>query len=231
MELDFLLMLHPETPIPHQWRPRHVAPSKCGECGEELVLTYDGKTITLRDTAGRVCPNPEGMPEYTFEIPVPSGRLVVTDNLFNFFPDVEPRIHDSCKYNTGCRQISEACASLGLAHGMVGNTCPGVYRHPSDKYTVSVGGYDPNLEEENGYDPNLEEENYIEPPKEYLARIGTDLWWYCMADEDMLKGRGYKGGEDVIVVKPGWYRFTHRYHQVRDLPRPSDFATFEWVRE
>lgn len=168
---------------------------------------------------------------------VPSGRIVAGNDFRDEYEqDAPDRIvcgqkfgkdHQSFKFDVntdwGCRQVFMFYAKRGMAHGFVGNTCPGIYRLPDGRLTISQCRYD--------------RDNYerVDRPGESVGSICTDLWWYSLADHDDLASR--PGGKDqikhgsVIRVEPGIYRVTHRYHRVdRDANVTDHYAVIERIR-
>lgn len=210
-------------------KPLRTEPSclfKCGVCGEELVLETDGKTLRTVSQ----CPYPDGL-IFDFELNVPSGKLVVANDLrplFDFIGDYD--------INTlvGCMKHSLAMAEVGCAQGFVGNTCPGVYQIDDNKLTIAATG----LGEEDD-DGNIDEDDpELTPPGELVASICTDLWWYAIVDYDEFVRRDSKGTLDnhnaeTVNVKPGVYRFRHLYYALdRDnCSQPQTYTEIEWVRE
>lgn len=197
--------------------------SHCGECGMPLKAELKEDTVFIRGPEGKSCPHPNGMPAYDFEISVPSGKLVVANDLRRYFKkpkwkDEEELLELSC--NFGMKQESLAWASQGMAHAFVGNTCPSVYqvRKKPGKYIIAVDAY-------------TEDDEMLEPRGIWLADICTDLWWYSLADESLLKSRKYRGKDPVIEVPPGTYRFTHRFHLCDEgRTKPQTYTTFELVK-
>lgn len=193
----------------------------CGECGAFLKITFDGSTLRFQGPNEEPCPHPDGLPEYSFEIEVPSGRLVVANDLRSHFKEAEDEDVLDMETHIGSKLITLAYAKFGMAYAFVGNSCPGVYQIGQDRYTIAVS--------------SSEEGKFINPEGERVARICTDLWWYSLADEDLLKKRGYKpkkkNGDPVLTVTPGRYRFTHRYHLCDHESRTASqiYATFERV--
>jgi len=219
--------------------------SPCGDCGQELKGYLTAEGITIRSESGEPCPHPLGMPAYTFEIDIPSGRMVVANNLLRFFPEVvEPETHSIC-LNIGCRERSMVYAQAGLAHGSVLNTSPNVYRQSPEKLVIGVSGYiEPDEEGEvpqgvpawllRRWEEHPDTIGDVHLEGELVAHICTDLWWYCIADAEDLKRRGYQGEDPVVDVRPGRYRFTHEFqlHENReDTTTPCVYATIEWVSE
>jgi hypothetical protein len=138
------------------------------------------------------------MPPYSFEINIPSGRLVIANDLREFFPKLEKT--QSLNDNVGTRVRSLALASLNLAHGFVGNSCPGIFRITPGLLEIGTDGH-------------LDTEE-VPHEGERLGYVCTDLWWYSLADLAEVEARGYPRREqDTIVEVPrGRYRITHMYH-------------------
>jgi hypothetical protein len=144
------------------------------------------------------------MPEYSIDLSVPSGKLVFANDLRDLFEgeyeeeDLRPSSRgwgfDVCT-ELGCRQVFEAYGRLGMAHGFVGNTCPGVYRRNKDTLTISTKG----------------------SKKQHVGGICTDLWWYSIVDyDDYVRRVGASPPKvwsiSVVNVEPGTYRVTQRAH-------------------
>jgi len=205
----------------------------CYICGRKIGITFDGKVFGSET----VCPYPDGLPEYSMRFAVPSGKIVAGND---FRDEYEPEAPDSIsdgfsfgkklesfKFNVntewGQRQVFMFYAKRGMAHGFVGNTCPGVFRLADGRLTISQCRYDKKTYENK------------DPPGERVGGIGTDLWWYSLADHDDLARR--RNGEAVtrfdcvINVEPGIYRVTHRYHKVDNRSNITDhYAIIKKVR-
>lgn len=202
----------------------------CAHCGaDSFDIETDGVSVRL---SGAPCPFPDGVPANEWELNVPSGRIVVANDLRNQFP-LTISTDDMPSVNTlaGCRTTSQAYAAVGLAHGFVGNTCPGVYCLGEGKYEIS-SFYEKDEDEEDAV-PTKPKPRAA--PKKKVASICTDLWWYSICDADEWKRRARKFGgtlKDVgaktVKVKPGVYRFKHN-----DSVGDDDvlYATFEWIRD
>lgn len=183
----------------------------CGDCGEYIRFAYDGMCLRV---VNEPCAHPDGILT-EFELNVPSGKIVVSDNLGMWF-----HINEDPSLNRpiGCHKASMAYADVGLASGLVGNTCPTVFKN-GDKYVISSDS----------------ESRWGEA----VAGICTDLWWYSICDYEELERRyaHYTPDEDfgelpfeVVDVRPGVYRFTQR----QGIDRHEDgvvLASFEWVRD
>lgn len=208
----------------------------CPYCGDNC-LKGDKKGNSFK--VDRPCSNPLGRTKVTFELNVPSGKLVVANDLRKLFPVLKDYDVNTTK---GTMDSSTEAATVGLAFGFVGNTCPGVHRMNHGKghtyKVVSLAATD----RWNG-------KKYIEVKRKTplrsngkrVAGICTDLWWYCMADLDdceqrsqQLRGTAFDLKEwdaEIVDVKPGVYRFVHDCGVNRDKPGDTVFATFKWVRE
>ncbi len=202
----------------------------CPVCGEDLTFTFDGREFKSKTK----CPFPNGMGEYSIDLPVPSGKLVVANDLRNLFKSEYEEIElypwskgwgFDIMTLMGCRRTFETYGKLGMAHGFISNTCPGMYRVDKNTLTLSMVKYD----EESG--------NVIESevPGEKVGGVCTDLWWYSIMDYDKYVE---KSGEeldrhcDIIDVKPGMYKITHREHIFNIDENATDhFVVLKWSRK
>lgn len=205
---------------------------ECPFCGERLQIGFDGKGLVVMADP---CPHPEGLVT-EWELNVASGKIVVTNDLRTWFPsDGDHNIN----LMLGCHLTTLDYAKVGMAHGFVGNTCPGVYRMPGDRYVI--GNFREELWDE-------DEEEFVPNPKpcpwgEEVAGVCTDLWWFSIVDleefqrrvphytpdadvEAFLKDRNFH----VVDVKPGVYKFRQDQGINRDADE-VEFASFEWVRD
>lgn len=209
---------------------------KCSFClARNLQVETNGVDLRL---SGEECPLPDGFEPNVFELNVPSGKLVVDDDLRNWFPLAEDGNYD---INTaaGTRKCSQLYADVGLAHGFVGNTCPGIYKKKDGTYKIASQPYDEYWDSKTGeMVPNT---NLPEWDGESVGTICTDLWWYSICDYEEFERRiakyglnGYESIESsftVIDVKPGVYRFQHHDGWNDDTGKEVLYAEFEWVRE
>lgn len=204
---------------------------RCPFCDKALRLAFDGKRLSV---ASEECPNPEGLIT-EWELNVPSGKLAIANDLREWFPTDE-----GGDLNTifGIHLTILAYADVGMSHGFVGNSCPGVYRNDENKFTI--GSYLKTF-----WDPETERETPNPVPCPWGKRVGgitTDLWWYSIADYDELKrrvkhytpGKTLKDvlqgeGVKVLKVKPGVYKFRMDHTAPRTGPI-VEYTTFEWVR-
>jgi hypothetical protein len=203
----------------------------CYECGERLPITFDGKTFKAESK----CQFPEGMPAYSIDLPVPSGKLVIANDLRRLFDDefkvaaLKKGMGGSFNFdlNTamGCRQVFETYGSLGMAHGFVGNTCPGVYRVDENTLTLSMV----KCEEDFG------DVIKAEIPGEHVAGVCTDLWWYSIMDYDKYVEKAGKEPDrhcNIVDVKPGIYKVTHRTHLFDTYANATDhYAIIKWEKD
>lgn len=207
--------------------------SECTYCGEgHFSLLTDGKTLRL---SGDECSQPNGFEHNEWELNVPSGKIVVENDLREWFPLPEGDGEiESVNGIIGCRQTSQAYAAVGMSHAFVGNSCPSVYRMSDSSFKIA------NAPEEEYYDEDKDEYVPYDPPiafeGELLTSICTDLWWYSMCDLDEATRRAEKFGGlgklTVIDVKPGVYRFRHDDEADRDAYETGVlYGTFEWIRD
>lgn len=180
-------------------RSRFDGPSQCSMCGQWLKISIGADSASVTNP----CALPDGITT-TVPLAVPSGRIIVTDDLrpiYRLDDEVADGFLTYCSA-AGQAQYIEAMAGIGCAYGPVGNTCPGLYR-TTDGYVIANSGYDEATDQE------------IRPPEwERLAAICTDLWAYSIADYDDWVARGglpkSLGRTDTVVTVPaGVYRFTY----------------------
>lgn len=206
-------------------------PRTCSFCGlEDFYLETNGIEVRLAPDS---CPFEAGLPPTEWELNVPSGKLVVANDLRQIFPLPEVEYFN---FNTayGCKQTALAYAQHGMSHAFVGNTCPAVYQLEKGSYKIA------NAPSTDMWDGKKYVD--IDPPPPFdgkrVAGICTDLWWYSICDQAEFKRRckrfGVKQAEfnvKVIHVKPGVYRFRHNDFVDQGGPGEVVYTQFEWVRE
>ena len=230
-------------------RPMALSTMACPHCAEDrFYLETDGRTIRI---AGPACEYPDGIQTTTWELNVPSGALVVANDLREWFPLGIGEDGDIPSINTviGCQQTALAYAAVGLAHGIVGNSCPGVYQldpkgtrhHRRTRFKIANP---PSAWVE---DPETGKERKMDPPPSMegtrVAGICTDLWWFSICDRDeLLRRMKFDAGAEAaaiddaggtaVPVRPGVYRFIHNEQARADYGGAECvYTTFEWVRE
>ncbi len=195
----------------------------CNYCGEDGFTTEtNGVVVRL---GGEPCQYPNGLPPTEWELNVPSGKLVVANDLRELFPLPDG---DDFDINTtrGCRQTALAYADNGMSHAFVGNTCPGVYTCGDGIFKIANEPW-----EDTKPRPKFEGKR--------VAGICTDLWWYSLCDHAEFERRCKRFKQkakdfriETVTLKPGVYRFHHdedaRSH---DGPGEVVYTKFEWVRE
>lgn len=189
---------------------------RCGYCGKRPVFETNGRILRPKIS----CVYENGLP-LEFELNVPSGVLIVAD-------DLRPHFDITREYDVntpiGCAKTSHAMAKIGCAHAFVGNSCPEVYRQSDGTMIVASNGWKETAKKE------------IKPKGRRVASIRTNLWWYSMVDGDEFAHRGCEGKYEVdrVTVKPGVYRFTHYRHLKsffnNDYTRVTVYSKIEWLR-
>jgi hypothetical protein len=198
----------------------------CSECGVKLSATFDGTVIRITSGEGP-CPVPDGMPEFSFEISIPSGKMVFANDLREFYPKVT---YSSVNASTGQRECSLAYAAVNMGHGMVGNSCPSIYRLAAGRFAIGTEGSEelPEGADEDAEPPGIPHEG------EEVGSICTDLWWYSIGDLEEIKAKGYvpdNNFDKTFEVPPGRYKITHRWHTLDADVRttPLTYALIEFV--
>jgi len=203
----------------------------CTYCGEnQFNAETNGSVVRI---VGKACEFSTGMPLTEFELNVPSGKLVIANDLRKIFPIAED---EGPNINTliGCRKTALMYAGNGLASAFVGNSSPGVYKCGNDFKIANP----PENEIWNG----TQYTRIVPTPKfkgKAVAQICTDLWWYCICDEAEFKRRCKYFKQktsnlniQTINVKPGVYRFLHDEEAVKKTgPEEIIYTRFQWVGE
>lgn len=134
-------------------------------------------------------------------IDVPSGKLVIDNDLRGLFPEIEDMPHiDGQGVQFWMKGYTEAYGKIGLLHGYVGNSCPGVYKYGDILYI--------------GNQPIVA---HPQIPGKRVASVCTDLWWYSICDYNEFIRRGGKMGKlawqnpGIVKVKPGRYVLSHHW--------------------
>jgi len=211
---------------------------ECSYCGEKVRWGFDGKTISIFSS----CTQPDGLDTTIWELNVPSGKMVVANDLRDLFPcDEEYDINKT----RGIHLQQLEYASVGMSHGFVGNTCPRVYKFPDGTIQVRT---DPSDETWNGkkYVPNPFYEEWVKTFEgEKVAHVGTDLWWYSIVDADEFERRlnheygdkeeekeNYRKQVEYVDVKPGVYQFTQHNEANRDdFDHGCVYTDIVWVKD
>lgn len=196
---------------------------ECPYC-DKSNFRFECNGVSLRFD-GEECPRPNGYPPNEWELNVPSGKLVVANDLRDWFPNLLGERFD-VNNTKGTRATTDAYASVGLSHAFVGNSCPAVFELGEGSFKIASGSYDDDGE-------------HVEPTEgKQVASICTDLWWYSICDSQEFKQRSKQlklkqkdARVKTINVKPGVYRFRHFDEADRDAPGETIFSVFEWVRE
>ncbi len=220
-----------------RWVPVHLTDFRmslrdCTCCGEgAFAFETNGKVVRI---VGAPCKFPDGLLPNEWELNVPSGKLVVANDLRKLFPLAEDADFD-VNTNLGCRQTASAYAAIGLSHAFVGNTCPGVFRCKNGTYKIAS---EPS---EDRWDNEKKEYVLLDPKPEFdgerVAGICTDLWWYSICDHDeftrrckRFKPRKRDFGIKIVDVEPGVYRFRHNDWKEDDASGETIYTWFEWIR-
>lgn len=183
----------------------------CNLCDQNLSYsTTDGYHYRVTED----CPLSEGI-DLTFELNVPSGKMVVSDRLRKF------SVLGDFNVNTLMGKIKQtkAMENIGCAHAFVGDSYPSLYKVGPDRYVIGNPGYGKRA-----------------PGKE-LTEISTELWWYSITDHDEYFRRNEAIDPDtaIVSVKPGVYKFTHHVYSFDfeddlESEEPTIYANIEWVR-
>jgi hypothetical protein len=182
----------------------------CKSCGETVLLEFKGDTVR----AQKPCQSPKGLAPCKVTLNVPTGKIVVANDLRDLFPITG---EDDLDTPSGLVKTTQAYAKAGMFHAFVGNTCPSVYQTGRKSFLIASG------------------ERKSRSRIRQVAGICTDLWWVSLADMDAFLAAGGALGPDIDVVEcpPGTYEFTHklrpkdgnftRIRHIGPAKKPKDF--------
>lgn len=193
---------------------------ECGTCGLHVPYTWDADALSFTIAEEDACPFPGGHIPLTFDLEIPSGVLVVENDMRRLLGEDQPPedtlegwsdLSKNYYVNTdwGTAHTSMWYADRGMAHCFVGNTCPGMYRLSEDHLQIGSFWEFDGPEDYNGTDT---------APGERVAGITTDLWWYSIMDKDRYEALAGEPVEadnytELVKVKPGRWTFTHHWHE------------------
>jgi hypothetical protein len=200
----------------------HISTSlSCPFCGKRLKFETNGKEIHV---AGNPCPCPEGIDYVDIELNVPSGKIVVDDDLRDWYKADVDRYEISTTHGVG--MWIKTYATIGVAMGFVGNTSPSLYKN-KDKIVIG----------------NKRGKSRGNRWGREVAGVCTDLWWYSIADSEDFKRRLEHYTPDItlddwlkhwshssVKVRPGVYRIRW-YSDQSQADKSELFAEMEWIRE
>jgi hypothetical protein len=177
-------------------------------------LQYDMKTPrSCEHVEFEDCPIDATQP-YSVEIDIPSGEMVVANFLTPLYGEVKDKYSEqnNINYVWGRKNCTEEYARRGYIEMNIGNC--GCYLFKMNKA---------------GSKFIMGDDGSVKGRKE-VARVCTSFWGYGIADHEdaKLKGLAEKMKDhDFTIVKcvPGRYRFTHRYHLLRDGLSDDDIYT------
>jgi hypothetical protein len=182
----------------------------CRTCGERISF----KTLNSEETSTSVteCPYKEGFPPIEAMLEIPSGEILLFNDLREFY-DREAGIID-INNTLGIKRYTEHYAKQGLIMHFIGNTCASVVQVNDERIEIGYFG----CEKEEDCD-------FVE--KNEIGSICTDLWWYCAVNKDTFEKRVGKTVEQIedeyhatgawpdilrAKVTPGTYRTVGQYH-------------------
>ena len=204
----------------------------CSCCGKK-DLRFETNAKELR-IVGEPCKFPKGLPHTEWEINVPSGKLVIANDLRELFPIPSKEDFD-VNTSFGCRQTALAYAENGLGHAFIGNSSPGVYQCGDGTYKIANPPSD--------QDWNGKAWVKIKPKPKFdgkrVASICTDLWWFSICDYNEFKLRCKRFnlkpeqfGIEIVKVKSGVWRFRHdEGARNQETPGECVYTRFERVRK
>jgi hypothetical protein len=174
----------------------------CFYCGKYLsyVLDKENKKISLNEK----CKFPEGIKKINLKLNVPSGKMVIANDLRKWFSS--PFDHLNVNSDKGKFDTSKLYESVEMIHCYIGNSCPNVFQLDSSSLFICENKYE-----------------FTEFGKK-LGQICTDLWWYCIVDYENFKTKFLEKNEStndfykycdsrclIADVDPGVYYIEHKF--------------------
>jgi hypothetical protein len=130
---------------------------------------------------------------------VPSGKLVAGNDFRKYFPVIGSYDINSID---GQARTTHKYIEAGLAHGFVGDNCPGIFCISDSSFVIGT--------------TDIKGRHPVKRSR-IVGGITTDLWWYSIADYDEWIRRTGKRPEDerdinIVMCRPGLYHFKQMYH-------------------
>lgn len=182
-----------------------VVSGSCSLCKSHVEFWFDGKKLYAKNA----CKQKEA--PFSVDIPFPSGKLVMVDDLRSFFTAHLMAAEDDNDLNTfyGMKKTTELYHKEHVFHTFVGNSSPS-YRTNNEKNEVYFG----KVRSSQGF-------------------IDTNLRWITVVDYEILKSRAEKMGLaddafyrflnkqcEILHVESGLYRATS-YYAARGDKKPT----------
>lgn len=144
---------------------------RCSICNESVAYVLDGDVLTAQSE----CPYPNGYPAFTVSLEVPSGKIII-DNDLRSLTALDYRNYDVNAMSEKSRLTKNYAVQEAMVHIFVGNSCPSIYRKPDGSLTIENPPVDDDCE-------------WLEVDGEKLGQVITDLWWFSAMDFDDFKQR------------------------------------------
>ncbi|TMR08899.1 hypothetical protein ETD86_45845 [Nonomuraea turkmeniaca] len=187
---------------------------RCAVCNGWPTFRITEDAVHVQDP----CPYPDGFTT-TITLQVPSGRLLVTDDLRPVYDYDDTRLA-SLNSALGKTQAVKAMAEIGAAFGSTRNCGLGLYPTGDGTYVIATPAYS-----EDEVHPTF-------PESACLADIVTDLWAYSMVDFESWQKRGGDPStldwcDTVVDVPAGTYKVT--YHGAERSFEPESADDVIWA--
>ncbi len=173
---------------------------RCPYCsGSEYDRHLETNGVKVRISGA--CPNPTGDIDNYFNLNVPSGRLIFSEDLYQLAPTSHKERHEGPLHRTG---TTAAYAGMELAYGYVGGYGYNLYRTGKDAFALA---------------------DKIKGHRSIRNFHGDDRWYSAM-DYNLAQARCQRLGvnwedllktAEVVKVKKGLYYFT----QHNDIEEPD----------
>lgn len=182
---------------------------RCFMCNGKLnIIPTDDPNVYTFDSQ---CTKPEPLGLQKVRLNIPSGRMVIGDDLRYIYDHLDPCLEmgNFPAHIDRVNYWAERCM-LVLS---CGNSCPCMYRKTTDPNHITIVGYGK------------------KPKTKYIGSVCTDSWDFCAMDYERFHGfitanKMPDHSQNVIAVKAGWWEITYDpMHTCGDF----DSAKMEWI--
>lgn len=172
----------------------------CKKCGEDVTFdhVYRPDTQHIQLHADSACAYPQGRPDLSITLSVPSGKIFIANDLRDLADGLEHARYTPVDMNIVTQEETRRYAQAGILYWFVGNTDPNLYHPKPDTIIVQA-----------------QNQQTTHP----IGKITTDLWWVCAMDYNHARAQHAK------QAKPrySWEEYLSRGH-ILDVP-PGNYST------
>lgn len=195
--------------------------ARCTQCGHRVKFTLVSKTEYILSSGDeKIIKCPVAELDWNFEIAVPSGRLIIANDLRRVFTKEMTQAADNCSLGNTLStwQHTNEYAKLKMIYAYVGNTSPSFFQ---DKNRIVFT----NIDDDAYYNGDTDVVDYVAAGiGDYKGYVCTDLWAVTAMDYSTFietATQSLKLGDivaymkdynyTIVDVEPGIYKFDPVY--------------------